>query len=269
MMQNRLFDPYYEAMLRKQYWDFRAKDYNEVTSDKLEPEQEKQNLISFFLKEGIIHPDSRVLDLGCGPGKFTQVFAPHVKEIIGIDISENMVEYAKKNNSSYKNAYFMIMDWGKDSISELGTFDLVFANMCPAIYDIHTLSKMNSVSHGYCYYSHFSARSNNIGDDLDLLFKIKHTFSRIPNMFSYLWEKGYRPTVHYEEKGSESKLSLQDAFIYYQKEYNYGNEKKEQVKSILQNYISHDGMIHRKIWFQKGILLWNVNTPIRLGGKIV
>lgn len=268
-MQNRLFEPYYEAMLRKEYWDFRAKDYNEITSNKLEPEQEKHNLISFFLKKGIINANSRVLDLGCGPGKFTEVFAPHVKEIIGVDISENMIQYAKKNNAAYKNAYFVIMNWDKDSISTLGTFDLVFANMCPAIYDIHTLNKMNSVSHGYCYYSHFAARSNNIGDDLDMLFEIKHTFKRIPLMFSYLWEQGYRPTVHYEEKRSESKLSLQEAFIYYQKEYGCPSKKKEQMKSILQKYMTDDGMIYRKSWFQKGILFWNVNSSISFGRKIV
>lgn len=38
-----------------------------------------------------------ILDLGCGPGLYTQYFAQHGHEVFGIDISGNSIEYASNN----------------------------------------------------------------------------------------------------------------------------------------------------------------------------
>ena len=243
-MESTVFDPHYAAMLNKQYWNFRAKDYNERTSNRLEPEQEKENLIRSLLEQKIITPQSRVLDLGCGPGRFSRAFAPYVQEVVGIDISEEMLHYARKNNEDFSNTHFFATDWAKDGMTHLGTFDLVFANMCPAVYDIDTLKKMNAASHGFCYYSHFAA----------------HQFHRIPLMFQQLWETGCYPMVSYAEKKGEGKLTLEQAITYYQAEYGFPEEKKDVVITVLKRHMGTDGMVLTKSWFKKGILFWEVNA---------
>lgn len=49
----------------------------------------------------------RLLDIGCGSGLLTSKFVPHFSETIGIDISSEMIEIAKKQ---YLKTKFMVMD---------------------------------------------------------------------------------------------------------------------------------------------------------------
>ncbi|HGY91199.1 MAG TPA: class I SAM-dependent methyltransferase, partial [Planctomycetes bacterium] len=42
-----------------------------------------------------VHPSSRVVDLGCGIGRVTRELAPFVGEIIGVDVSDEMIEEGK------------------------------------------------------------------------------------------------------------------------------------------------------------------------------
>lgn len=64
----------------------------------------------FFIKR-IIHEElkiktsERILDLGCGTGILAPLFSP--KGYIGIDIDQNLIEYAKKKKPQYS---FTIMD---------------------------------------------------------------------------------------------------------------------------------------------------------------
>ena len=39
--------------------------------------------------------DDRVLDLGCGAGRWAEAIAPHVSEYLGIDFSENLLTAAR------------------------------------------------------------------------------------------------------------------------------------------------------------------------------
>lgn len=54
-------------------------------------------------------PTDRVLDVGCGDGKFTENFLPAIGSVLGIDASPSMIESAKKDYGSPK-AEFRIVD---------------------------------------------------------------------------------------------------------------------------------------------------------------
>jgi 2-polyprenyl-3-methyl-5-hydroxy-6-metoxy-1,4-benzoquinol methylase len=49
-----------------------------------------------------------ILDVGCGTGELTKKLTPFSKEIIGIDVSENMINEAKKRNYDEKINYIKI-----------------------------------------------------------------------------------------------------------------------------------------------------------------
>jgi ubiquinone/menaquinone biosynthesis C-methylase UbiE len=67
---------------------------------------------------------AKILDLGCGPGRDTAIFAQKGFEVMGVDLSEKMIELAR---TRVKNATFKVMDATK---LEFGaeTFDCVWAN---------------------------------------------------------------------------------------------------------------------------------------------
>jgi predicted TPR repeat methyltransferase len=67
----------------------------------------------------------RVLDLGCGIGEMTRRLAPHVDEILGLDISDLAVEQARRRSANlpnvlYKRGDVLALDQTID-----GQFDLV------------------------------------------------------------------------------------------------------------------------------------------------
>lgn len=66
----------------------------------------------------------KVLDYGCGGGKYSNWLGQKAKEVVGIDLSENALDFARKN-CNLKNVSFFKMDCEKiDFQSEC--FDIVF-----------------------------------------------------------------------------------------------------------------------------------------------
>jgi ubiquinone/menaquinone biosynthesis C-methylase UbiE len=55
-------------------------------------------------------PDDNVLDVGCGAGWLERLIAEQVPEgrIVGVDVSDEMVRRARRNNAEIENAMFVI-----------------------------------------------------------------------------------------------------------------------------------------------------------------
>jgi ubiquinone/menaquinone biosynthesis C-methylase UbiE len=62
-----------------------------------------------------------ILDLGCGPGLYTEIFAEKGHSIMGVDISKNSIEYARKSakdkglNANYLNANYLEINLESDN----------------------------------------------------------------------------------------------------------------------------------------------------------
>lgn len=51
---------------------------------------------------------SRVLDVGCGSGLQSVHLAPHANEVVGIDLSKELIEVAKERCKAYDNVRFQV-----------------------------------------------------------------------------------------------------------------------------------------------------------------
>jgi 2-polyprenyl-3-methyl-5-hydroxy-6-metoxy-1,4-benzoquinol methylase len=82
------------------------KQFNKIASlpDKWDHNQQYQKC----LLKNIPKNCNCILDVGCGTGELTKKLAPFSKEIIGIDVSENMINEAKKRNGDEKIKYIKI-----------------------------------------------------------------------------------------------------------------------------------------------------------------
>ncbi len=87
-----------------------------------------------------IEPGSRILELGCGTGYYTDVFfSPFASEIVAIDIDPRAIETARRSHQA-KNIRYQVMDFRK-TLPE-GIFDVVV--WTPTIFaytpdEVHTL----------------------------------------------------------------------------------------------------------------------------------
>ncbi len=101
---------------------------------------ELYNLIAvpqyFFAQETIkemeINPTDRILDIGCGDGKITLDLAKMASSgrVVGTDLSEDMIGFAKKTYLSpdRNNLEFMTMDAEKNAFTN--QFDMVISFFC-------------------------------------------------------------------------------------------------------------------------------------------
>jgi ubiquinone/menaquinone biosynthesis C-methylase UbiE len=75
----------------------------------------------------LVDKDTVVLDLGCGVGRVAKHLAPFVRELHGVDVSENMIGYAKENCRRVQNVDFKVNN-GKDlSLYPNEAFDFVYS----------------------------------------------------------------------------------------------------------------------------------------------
>jgi ubiquinone/menaquinone biosynthesis C-methylase UbiE len=81
---------------------------------------------------GPIGPGKKILDIGCGPGVFTERYAQAGADIIGIDFSEQMIRIAK---DQFPKIEFRVAD-AEQLPFENDTFDLVVG-----VYVVHHLAR--------------------------------------------------------------------------------------------------------------------------------
>ena len=78
-----------------------------------------------WLEETVSQPGSAILDMGCGPGLYAELFAEHGHSVTGVDISSNSIRYAQESarknglDITYRNQDYLNLD-------DREAFDLVF-----------------------------------------------------------------------------------------------------------------------------------------------
>jgi SAM-dependent methyltransferase len=73
-------------------------------------EQEHLPIVLPMLARLRLQPDENVLDVGCGSGWLAALIAQQIPEgrVVGMDISDEMVRRARRNNDAIENAMFVV-----------------------------------------------------------------------------------------------------------------------------------------------------------------
>lgn len=247
-------------------WDSMAGQYKEFDI----PGKESL-LIKLIERENMIDPDSSILDIGCGTGKYSAALSEKASTIKGIDLSPKMIAYGRENieKLKIKNVNLICSDWSQIDILENGfenSFDLVFAHMTPAIADAITFEKMIKCSKNHGIMFKPTRRTDEISDEIMKMVGIdRHILGRDESIlyaFSMLWLMGYQPKIEYEEQEWNMKKLLVDACSMYMnrvKTYKKINkEEEEKIKQFLKSKLK-DGFIEEKVKTTISILYWSKN----------
>lgn len=91
-----------------------------------------------------VYASGRVLDVGCGAGAWTEIFANRYKAVIGIDRSPLMVEAARERVARLPNVEIFEGD-SRESLPE-GPFDMIFlGGLCMYLKNADVLALLHSL----------------------------------------------------------------------------------------------------------------------------
>ncbi|MTI66154.1 MAG: class I SAM-dependent methyltransferase [Firmicutes bacterium] len=247
---------------KERFWDERADEFNERIK-----REERLDPVKFLFQKGYIDKESKILDIGCGPGKYSLKFKEKCRKVIGIDISNKMISKAKENAlKNSKEIEFKKVFWedvNLDKLDWVNEFDLVFASMCPGINSFKTLNKMINASKGSCFLSGFVERKDLLWDSVRKMVNEdkKSRKDKIYYSFNILWQMGYFPEIKYINKNWEHNWSIDYIIELYISRIEMKRKLKDFEKENIANFLkskSNNGFVKEKINAKIAWLYWNV-----------
>ncbi len=146
-------------------WDSAAENYQQVFA--LGISEYNRRVLDYLGSKGHISAGSRVLDIGCGVGKYGTYLAALGCCVVLNDISPKMLDFAKKNMESFPGTEFYCGDFADPDFScGEGSFELVMSTMSPAVNSCESLIKMTGLSRGGCFAARFAQWSQPTRDKL-------------------------------------------------------------------------------------------------------
>lgn len=189
----------------KRSWDAAAGDYQRVFS--LGLNDYNASLLRFWREEGMIWPGCRVLDIGCGVGKYGTYLAELGCDVTLTDLSGEMLRRAAENMAQCLTPWAVYeADFNAVTGSEsifAGGFDLVISTMSPAVHDVDTVRKMSALSRGRCFLARFQSWEQPTRDDLMRRMGVEprrmteNLSDDVDSMLRAVSEAGYESLVKY------------------------------------------------------------------------
>jgi len=274
MMDIQDFDALWQSGLPKakdaqNFWDLRAEEFNGRVNTG-QGEQRRKKLLDYLAARDLLPAKAKILDIGCGPGSFALAFAKTAGQVDGIDISPNMVRYARENASQENrdNAVFEVADWETLDLEERGwtqRYDLVFASMCPGINSSATLLKMCRASKGACFMSSFAEREGDLRDELH-----RYIYGQEPgrrwgrNIYcavNILFLSGYYPEIAYHDAEWDNAWPVAQAAEIYGRQLKQSDAADPDIDEKIAAYlggIAVNGMVRETVRAKIAWVSWRV-----------
>lgn len=195
-------------------WNERANVWKKEQKRNPKGDARAASAVRFLEERGILGANSHIVDIGCGPGKFAAAFARKTARVVGLDISENMVQNGREylQSEGITNAELRICDFQELDIDREGyreAFDLVFMSMTPAVRGLEGLRKAIAMSRAWCCnISHISWENHLQEQMMEELFgrkmERKWIGTSFYSLFNALFLMGYYPETSYEKRHQEN-----------------------------------------------------------------
>lgn len=132
------------------YWENAFRDYSSPAG--IGPKL-SEDIVDYVIREKLFLPGDSVLDVGCGPGTFTLLFAGLASKVCGLDMSAGMLGrlLGEAKQRGYANVYAIQSKWADYAPCEL--YDLAFSSFCPGVNDPEAVLRLEERSSRSCCYA--------------------------------------------------------------------------------------------------------------------
>ncbi|MCK5097774.1 MAG: methyltransferase domain-containing protein [Desulfobacteraceae bacterium] len=250
-------------------WNKMAQWFSKQTSNG-DAEKKRNKIISMLEKEGALDSNTRVLDVGAGPGNWAVPLSGKSAHVTALEPAKEMVklmqekiEQDKISNISIDQRRWEDVDLEADDMEK--KYDLVFASMTPGVNNPATLKKLINASRKFCYLSGFSGQGvrQSYADIWKLFFneKTNDNSGDIIYPFNLLYSMGYRPKLqfftwsHLKDHKPDEAIEQMENFLWMYMDIT--SEVKQKVAKYVEEH-SENGIFRQKKDICQGIMLWQV-----------
>ncbi len=254
-------------------WDSRAEVWETERRQHRRDDERVTATVEFLTKRGILTPDCRIADIGCGPGRFAAAFARNAGGVVGLDISPKMVAYGNEyiRSLGLHNAQLHCCDFSQLDVRQEGyaqAFDLVFASQTPAVHNLEGLQKAMEMSRGWCLnITHIQRRNFLCNRILEEVFHrdnpIRDGGRSFYALFNILFLLGYEPETSYFTRRKEKRVYPDQEYVEFVMEHalpmeEHTQENAGKIQEWLMSHRDEDGMITEISDALYGRILWDV-----------
>ncbi len=254
-------------------WNKRADFWEMERKLQRKNDERVDKTLAFLQQRGILTPECRIADIGCGPGRFAAAFARQCSSVVGFDISSRMVEHGNAyiQNLGLENARLHCCDFSQldiDAEGYRGSFDLVFSSLTPAIHNVDGLIKSMEMSRAWCLNISHLRRHNHLRERI-----LAEVFMRSPErrgegrifyaLFNTLFLLGYQPETSFMTRRKETRVRPDEEYVAYIMEQalpmeEHTKENSEKILKWLKEHTEEDGFLTEISDAVYGRILWDV-----------
>ena len=256
-------------METREKWDASAQDYQKTF--RLGQNDYNKAIFDFWLENGMLRPGYRVLDIGCGVGKYGVMFASVGCDVTLTDISPVMLAHADENLSAFDTPHrTYACDFNEATGQEdvfCGGFDFSISTMSPAVHDIETVTRMSRMTDGFCFLTRFFSWHQPDRDALLLSLGLepKAMMSGFKEDCAELIETikaaGYAPTEIITNYNWQDERSIDDMTDYMQRNYTdaLNGTPPEKLRSVIEK-LSENGVFTDRVNTEVAWIYWDARS---------
>ncbi len=216
-----------------------------------------------------LHPDSKVLDIGAGPGSLSIPLSDRVAHITAVEPSNGMMGVLRENirERGIENISTIHKSWEDLDISELdGPYDVIIASYSLHVPDLkQAIEKIQAVSNGSVYIFWFAGPTSwdrYYGDIWPALHGEQyHTSPKCDVLYNVLYNMGIYPNIIVFPLNRDTVFSsLDEAIEHYRPHYRINTREQE---DILREYFKKVLLLEDGSAVQKGdtmrVKMWWTN----------
>ncbi len=231
---------------------------------------EKQIGMRIIRRENMVFKGCTTLDVGCGGGRFSFALEAMGANATATDFSPEMIRMAiEAGRRKGSKIQFSVDDWHTVDLKEKNwdkKFDLVLANMTPAVVSADTFLKLIEASRSWVLLVKPTRRVNSVLDELNRLVKADRDTKTLDDTLAYAfdlaWLTGGQPKLEYEDEVWEMDQPLEKAVEEYTYRIDSIHELTEKDKSVIREYlksiVDQNGNVHETTNTTIAAMYWQI-----------
>lgn len=265
------------ADLKADMWDRRVKNWKQnFWNQNLKKGKAMDRIMEtadYLRVNGVLGPNTDVVDIGCGPGRFVSEFASTARRVVGIDISTRTIEYAQlfTREQGRDNTRFLVRDFCSMDLEAEGlyhAFDLAFCSLSPAVSGLEGLEKFMELSRSWCCMNAIVSGRHQLHERIAREVFHRDTLNswngrHFYTSFNTLFLTGYLPVTSYYTQTKENYRTADREFAEISGSIILppGERTTDRIEKIYRWMAEHadeDGNLYESSEFTYGRLLWNL-----------